>query len=166
MLAGNNNTFQSHWFSIFIFYCYLCFSIRKDIFDISASSASRKFTCDPVCQNSRHWHKLRSLIARISDHNTLISSSPASISYLCTNIIPKFFRHTHCFRNIWTLLVYKRIHFYSICTISAFFQNLSDHIKYWRLISAADFSCHKHISSCGKDFTCHSRRWIITQTFI
>ena len=35
MLAGNNNTFQSHWFSIFIFYGYLCFSIGKDIFDIS-----------------------------------------------------------------------------------------------------------------------------------
>ena len=35
MLAGNNNTFQSHWLSIFIFYGYLCFSIRKDIFDIS-----------------------------------------------------------------------------------------------------------------------------------
>ena len=37
------------------------------------------------------------------------------------DIIPKFFRHTHCFRNIWTLLVYKRIHFYPICTISTLF---------------------------------------------
>ena len=166
MLTGHNDRIQTDRSVIFIFHGHLCFSVRQDSHDISASTACRQFSYDAVRQNHWHRHKLRRIIAGVSHHDSLIPGSIGKSALNRNSPCPAFSGTFHCPGDIRTLFVDEGIHMDSICFIACTLQHLSDDFKHLWLISAGDLSCHNDVPFSSQHFAGHLGIFVLFQTRI